>query len=500
MRVGRSKQKAGPEAAATFDGERTNGTNGHAAQSSAAEKGGGVGAAGNHSPQRHEEPSHRHQEHIRAGNHDSRRDVSRVNSTISKASHLSATSNTSRDEDGVPRRRKNSFSKSYVKQVTRQNSAQSRSSRHSARSTHSRPTSGDRAPDNSTDVSGTDLEKDNGVPSIEERMSQEGGDEAFHLKDLPPKKEAVTVDAAHPHHDPHLNRVPSKIVPFVPQAAGHDEALKSWDDHPGMILKKSSDIEHEALEKLMGTSLKKYCPCYYGRETIDDEMFLVMQNCLYELERPHVMDIKMGQRTFQETEVSNSKRRMDLLQKMIKVDPNEATDEEQEKGITKLRYMQFREKMSTSLSLGFRIDAIHLPDDGQGTLSRDDARKLHSKEQVEASLANFLDDHAVVHAAILARLKELRAALEDSAWFREHELVGSSLLFAFDAANPSSSAGVWMIDFAHANPVSNRLSHREEWQPGNHEDGYLIGLDRLIEMWDKSLGSKVSDVVVDSLD
>jgi len=32
----------------------------------------------------------------------------------------------------------------------------------------------------------------------------------------------------------------------------------------------------------------------------------------------HIMDVKMGQRTFMESECANKKKRMDLLQKMVK--------------------------------------------------------------------------------------------------------------------------------------------------------------------------------------
>ena len=47
---------------------------------------------------------------------------------------------------------------------------------------------------------------------------------------------------------------------------------------------------------------------------------------------------------------------MDLLKKMMDVDPNEPTPEERENGITKLRYMQFRESQSSSRLFGFRIE------------------------------------------------------------------------------------------------------------------------------------------------
>lgn len=60
-------------------------------------------------------------------------------------------------------------------------------------------------------------------------------------------------------------------------------------------------------------------------------------------------------------------------------------------------------------------------------------------------------------------------------------MIGSSILFMYD----SEGAGAWMIDFAKALPVPcelPHLSHRRPWQLGNHEDGYLIGVDNLIQV------------------
>ena len=49
----------------------------------------------------------------------------------------------------------------------------------------------------------------------------------------------------------------------------------------------------------------------------------------------------------------------DLFQKMVEVDPSEPTEEERrEGGITKPRYMRWREQLSSSASLGFRIEGI----------------------------------------------------------------------------------------------------------------------------------------------
>ena len=44
---------------------------------------------------------------------------------------------------------------------------------------------------------------------------------------------------------------------------------------------------------------------------------------------------------------------------MVAVDPSEPTEEENAScSCTKQRYMQFREKMSSTASLGFRIEGI----------------------------------------------------------------------------------------------------------------------------------------------
>eukprot|EP00966_Prymnesium_polylepis_P087568 2026305-Prymnesium_polylepis.1 len=90
------------------------------------------------------------------------------------------------------------------------------------------------------------------------------------------------------------------------------------------------------------------------------------------------MDIKIGTRTFLESEVDNPKKRLDLLEKMRKVDNDAPTDAERTEGITKLRYMQFRENMSSSANMGWRIEGIRLPSgqhEGCKTLKENDELK-----------------------------------------------------------------------------------------------------------------------------
>ena len=40
-----------------------------------------------------------------------------------------------------------------------------------------------------------------------------------------------------------------------------------------------------------------------------------------------------------------------------------------------------------------------------------------------------------------------------------------------------------MIDFGKTLKAQNEISHNKEWVEGNHEDGYLIGLHNLIDIF-----------------
>lgn len=46
----------------------------------------------------------------------------------------------------------------------------------------------------------------------------------------------------------------------------------------------------------------------------------------------------------------------------------------------------------------------------------------------------------------------------------------------------NEKVGVWLIDFAKTYEVPNGqlLTHRAPWKEGNHEEGFLLGLDNLI--------------------
>lgn len=282
------------------------------------------------------------------------------------------------------------------------------------------------------------------------------------------------------HWSPFVQTYKKQRYPWV-QLAGHQGNFKAGSH--GTILKKLCGREEVCLEQLMKDNLKSYIPEFKGRVVTDDgEIYLELQDLLGDFENPCVLDIKMGIRTYLEDELAKArekpKLRKDMYDKMIQIDPKEPTEEENRmKAITKPRYMVWRETISSTASLGFRIEGIKQPD---GTSSRD-FKTTKSKEQVSSAIEIFVNGYPHALTTYLQRLKSIYSTLETSEFFQKHELIGSSLLFVHD----KNKANIWLIDFAKTWPLPEGVcvSHCKYWNIGNHEDGYLIGLRNLINIF-----------------
>ncbi|XP_043492255.1 inositol-trisphosphate 3-kinase homolog [Polistes fuscatus] len=261
------------------------------------------------------------------------------------------------------------------------------------------------------------------------------------------------------------------------QLSGHPDGFAPAG--PGTVWKRKSGgienterIVYEALSK--DDALRDCIPRYYREVEYKGDTFIELQDLLFGFNDPHVMDIKMGTRTFLESEVSKTMARSDLYQKMIAVDPNAPTEQEHEqRAVTKLRYMQFREQQSSTCSHGFRIEAMKLPGTPPITL-----KKVKSHEEVLDTMKTFLRKKEETRRNLLKRLQNLRTKIEESKYFQTHEIIGSSIFMIYD----NEKVGVWLIDFAktYELPEGLKVTHRRPWEQGNHEEGFLFGLDNLI--------------------
>ncbi|XP_034967348.1 inositol-trisphosphate 3-kinase B [Zootoca vivipara] len=270
-----------------------------------------------------------------------------------------------------------------------------------------------------------------------------------------------------------------KKYPWI-QLAGHAGSFKAAAN--GRILKKHCESEQRCLDRLMNDVLKPYVPAYHGDIVKDGERYNQMEDLLADFDSPCVMDCKMGVRTYLEEELTKARKkpslRKDMYQKMIEVDPEAPTEEENaQRAVTKPRYMQWRETISSTATLGFRIEGIKKED---GTVNRD-FKKTRTKEQVMEAFREFTKGNRNVLNGYRNRLKGIRDTLEMSPFFRGHEVIGSSLLFIHDK---KEQAKVWMIDFGKTTPLPEGevLQHNVPWIEGNREDGYLWGLENLLEI------------------
>lgn len=273
--------------------------------------------------------------------------------------------------------------------------------------------------------------------------------------------------------------------PWV-QLAGHQGNFKAGPE-PGTILKKLCPKEQLCFQVLMKDVLRPYVPEYKGHLTCEDSdgetaMYLQLQDLLGEFTNPCVMDCKVGVRTYLEEELAKAKEkpklRKDMYEKMIQIDPNAPTDEEHRlKGVTKPRYMVWRETISSTATLGFRIEGIKKSD---GKSSKD-FKTTKTREQILECFADFTAGFPHAIPKYIQRLKAIKATLEVSNFFTTHEVIGSSLLFVHDQTN----ANVWLIDFAKTLvlPREMQITHSMSWVVGNHEDGYMIGVNNLIDIF-----------------
>mmetsp|Transcript_50153 Transcript_50153/g.117164 ORF Transcript_50153/g.117164 Transcript_50153/m.117164 type:complete len:481 (-) Transcript_50153:146-1588(-) len=325
-------------------------------------------------------------------------------------------------------------------------------------------------------------------------------------------------------------------------AAGHGgmSILKDFDDQldnsdvPTYVIKVYDQLEASCYEQMqdLDDPLCQFIPRFCGvveaeelvhleaefaKEGTKAERYMRLSNLMKGFKRgPHVMDCKLGIRSFGEAEVANDKMREDLYQKLVALDPQAPSEEEREKrACTKFRWMSFNDEASTLKNYGYRIDGIaHSGPEGK-TPKKELQRIKDLDMATECIVKDFLprsvgppsvseaheeDDAGYqteevrlvrlqyeVADTLLELLRRMKQTMLMSKFVKGHSFVGASLLFIVDTQGPN--VGVWLIDFAKttAVPDGTEVTHSREWRKGNHEDGLFTGMDSIIYTWEQVL-------------
>lgn len=343
--------------------------------------------------------------------------------------------------------------------------------------------------------------------------------------------------------DYHLDQIPrvqrqcslrSVDLPLECCAAGHggSSILKHVDSHgviqdkPAYIMKTYDEVETRAYEVLRNSNdiLYSFTPKFGGEvhhgdlpTDIAEGRYIKLSNLLQRFgANPHVMDCKIGTRSFAEQEITNTKLREDLYRRMKDLDPLVLTAEENNAGaITKHRWMAFNDELTSLKDLGFRIDGIvysggatpkqalkefkslseiadlvekELLPVPPAAISRASRLSLNA-QSVIPGFASLLECQLMSASKVLKDLKKLYECMQSSIFVKQHSFIGCSLLFICEAH--ADGAGVFLIDFAKTCPIPEGCSidHRRPWEVGNHEDGLFIGMENVIACWKDVIAS-----------
>jgi len=268
----------------------------------------------------------------------------------------------------------------------------------------------------------------------------------------------------------------------------------------GTLLKLTDKKEHAMYQALHATPCGAFLPKLHDAQASGSKrVVLELEDLVHGLEQPCMMDVKMGLRTFTESDAHDMTIRGDMLAKLVKIAPDAASEEEKAAGgVVKLRYLQFREQTTTTRTLGFRVEAVQLsePFDTTNVPSPAELKLYATREQVRAAIAEYLQRRRPLLTSFLQQLKDLRSALEGCTVFQQHSFIRSSLLFVYDGVQNTTQ--LRMIDLpkvssagVDAQDAPVMLNHRIPWEEGNHEDGYLYGVDNLIDIFDELLAAEI---------
>eukprot|EP00826_Nyctotherus_ovalis_P045366 TRINITY_DN5024_c0_g1_i18.p1 TRINITY_DN5024_c0_g1~~TRINITY_DN5024_c0_g1_i18.p1 ORF type:complete len:507 (-),score=150.78 TRINITY_DN5024_c0_g1_i18:149-1669(-) len=238
------------------------------------------------------------------------------------------------------------------------------------------------------------------------------------------------------------------------RAGGHDEFFQFLPD--GTLLKAGKKREIDFFVQLSDPSskyytenllLKPFIPEFHGIVEQGKRQWIKMRNVNHGLSNVSFMDIKMGDRSYDE-----------------------------EADAVKQARQREKDERSTTAKHGFRIVGVVIKDN-KGNVIANLAKKCNdlSIDKVPDQIKEFLKcnerEDINMEAAVyyLEKLKEIRGILLRSS---TRGVIGSSIFFAL--SNTDNKYDMKLIDFAHVFPLPE----------GQRDTGYLKGLEALIEIFE----------------
>jgi len=235
--------------------------------------------------------------------------------------------------------------------------------------------------------------------------------------------------------------------PQIYQAAGHGSIIAG---KKGTVLKVVQNAElsfyqrlKEAKDLKVGDALR-FFPTFYDVVTKDGKKYIEIEDLTANMEKPCIMDIKMG--TISAGEDADEKKRQRMLQK---------------------------DQGTTTISLGIRFSGMRVYHSSSDEwLKRDKAwgKKLTDTTILDA-LKQYFSDGQKIRTEVVNKF--LNKLAEIKAWFDKQSLLriySSSLLFVYDGSGKNPDVTIKMIDFAHVFDIKDH----------GKDESYLIGLNNLI--------------------
>jgi inositol-hexakisphosphate kinase len=236
---------------------------------------------------------------------------------------------------------------------------------------------------------------------------------------------------------------------FSHQAGGHQGAFQGAGE--GRIAKKVGNNEFVFYTQTLQQhpDVKRFAPAFYGPQEKDGNKHIVLADLTAGFSKPCILDVKLGVSSVGE----------------------DASPE-------KKASMEAKDRGTTTHSLGMRITAMKVYQTDKAdyvSLGKAWGKKVTPETMLE-SLSQFFNNGERLRTELIPSYLEKLGEIQE--WINEQSQLrfySSSVLFIYDGDESNSKVELKMIDFAHVHEI----------QDGGKDDGYIFGLQNLIDHLEK---------------